>query len=340
MITEWGESPNGTRSCSLSVDDLDSDEEGGVARSTISAPPKLSAGSSNEDEQDDSIAKRDGEIEQELAELDAMSAAEASDPSKLSTGSGLNGDTTVAIRGLPRTFTQQQLMEEINEMGFEGRYDFFYVPLERGQRSNRGFAFVNFVSTEVAEEFYQQMHNKNFDEPTKSVVQVMPAKVQGFEQNAMRFAGLRDPQRRKRQFYSWPMPSQMPGFGNACPSEASYEEAWDPNSMCYVPVMLVDDATYAAAMQTQMFWPVPYDMLNIPEGEDMEAFNMSESDNAVKATEADNAVNAIEDANESECLSAPKSAWEDRFCPSCGEWKLLGNFKFCHACGCCLPQRS
>ena len=59
-------------------------------------------------------------------------------------------DTTLMIRCIPRSFEQCDMMSFIDSKGFAGRYDFFYLPMDARGRANRGFAYINLMSTEAA----------------------------------------------------------------------------------------------------------------------------------------------------------------------------------------------
>merc|ERR1712173_185581 len=58
--------------------------------------------------------------------------------------------TTMMIRNLPTRYTQRQLMEELEALGFEGTFDFFYAPKDFASMRTMGYAFVNFITTEWA----------------------------------------------------------------------------------------------------------------------------------------------------------------------------------------------
>lgn len=103
-------------------------------------------------------------------------------------GGGLSGLMTVMVRYIPSKYTQGKLMNELNSAGFEGTYDFFYLPPDTRNWGNRGFAFINFLSAESAKAFYSKYHGhklKNFE--TTTPIAVLPADVQGFDESARRF---------------------------------------------------------------------------------------------------------------------------------------------------------
>mmetsp|Transcript_25701 Transcript_25701/g.73886 ORF Transcript_25701/g.73886 Transcript_25701/m.73886 type:complete len:354 (+) Transcript_25701:56-1117(+) len=104
-------------------------------------------------------------------------------------GLGLSGCTTVMIRNIPTTFTQNDLMQQLSSCGFGGMFDFIYVPADSRKRKNRGIGFVNFTSKMAADAFYQMFHGtKSMHLTDAKEIFVTPADVQGYEENAERFA--------------------------------------------------------------------------------------------------------------------------------------------------------
>mmetsp|Transcript_23464 Transcript_23464/g.58359 ORF Transcript_23464/g.58359 Transcript_23464/m.58359 type:complete len:411 (-) Transcript_23464:301-1533(-) len=96
------------------------------------------------------------------------------------------GTTTVMIRNIPKNVTQQSLIRELNSSGYADLFDFCYAPIESLQsRQPSGFAFVNFVSPEVAMKFAQDWHHvRRFGAPhNASRLDVSRAVVQGREAN-------------------------------------------------------------------------------------------------------------------------------------------------------------
>lgn len=60
--------------------------------------------------------------------------------------SGETPKTTVLLRNLPSDYTVSSMLELLEDEGFEGCYDFVYVPMDFGSRLCLGYALVNFVS--------------------------------------------------------------------------------------------------------------------------------------------------------------------------------------------------
>eukprot|EP00928_Gymnodinium_smaydae_P029506 TRINITY_DN22202_c0_g1_i1.p1 TRINITY_DN22202_c0_g1~~TRINITY_DN22202_c0_g1_i1.p1 ORF type:complete len:160 (+),score=14.19 TRINITY_DN22202_c0_g1_i1:17-496(+) len=60
--------------------------------------------------------------------------------------------TTVMLMNVPRSYTSTKLMCTIDSEGFAGMYDFIYVPMTAA-RNSKGYAFVNWVSPSIAQQF-------------------------------------------------------------------------------------------------------------------------------------------------------------------------------------------
>jgi hypothetical protein len=100
--------------------------------------------------------------------------------------------TTLMIRHIPCKYSQRKLMKEINDAGYLGHYDFFYLPMDPRSRANRGFAFINLNTPENAKELYRAFDGKKlrfFN--SEKVLAVVPADLQGFEANAAHYASSR-----------------------------------------------------------------------------------------------------------------------------------------------------
>jgi len=68
--------------------------------------------------------------------------------------------TTVMVRNIPTEYTRDMLIELMNSEGFEGDYDFLYLPIDFSSSNANGYAFVNFTSPDDAQRF--QEHFKGF----------------------------------------------------------------------------------------------------------------------------------------------------------------------------------
>lgn len=118
-----------------------------------------------------------------IARLDILKAQELAQG-----GGGLSGYTTIMMRHIPCRYSQGKLAREVNYYGFKGQYDYFYLPMDRRSQSNRGFAFINFLSAEIAEAFYQTFHGKRLQHfNSDKVLMIVPADHQGFEENAAHY---------------------------------------------------------------------------------------------------------------------------------------------------------
>merc|ERR1719321_915775 len=88
--------------------------------------------------------------------------------------------TTLMIRGIPCSFSQDTLMKLIDNVGLKGKYDFFYLPRAGNHGSNLGYAFVNFIDAQCAEHFVATFNGVPLD-PARSmkICTVSPGDIQG-----------------------------------------------------------------------------------------------------------------------------------------------------------------
>jgi hypothetical protein len=66
--------------------------------------------------------------------------------------------TTVVVRNLPFNVTREELLQAVDASGFEGLYDFVYLPHKFKEHRNLGFAFINFANAEMARQFSAMWH--------------------------------------------------------------------------------------------------------------------------------------------------------------------------------------
>lgn len=101
-------------------------------------------------------------------------------------GLGINGSktevTTVMIKGIPCKYSQNRMIQLLDKMGFEGKYDFMYLPHVGKSSSNLGYAFVNFVEAESVPLCTTALDGLQLD-PERSVktCRVIPADIQGLD---------------------------------------------------------------------------------------------------------------------------------------------------------------
>lgn len=96
-----------------------------------------------------------------------------------SVAAGIDKRTTIMIRHIPNKYTQQMLLDEINENHI-GTYDFFYLPIDFKNRCNVGYAFINFMDPRSIIAFYQELNGqrwRNFN--SEKVCTLTYARIQG-----------------------------------------------------------------------------------------------------------------------------------------------------------------
>lgn len=92
--------------------------------------------------------------------------------------------TTLMIRNIPNRYTQTELLEELENIGMGGGFDFLYLPLDRSSRASVGYAFVNFVSYSWAELCRENLEGHTFRLHGKGKQAVVStAHLQGLEAN-------------------------------------------------------------------------------------------------------------------------------------------------------------
>jgi len=121
--------------------------------------------------------------------------------------------TTVMMRNLPNKYTQQMLLGELRDAGFHMQedFDFFYLPMDHCNCANLGYCFINFTKTARANDFagaFSGKRMRRFNSHKTAVI--MPASIQGYEQNytyyiSTRVAQAADPQ--YRPLFLRPLPS-------------------------------------------------------------------------------------------------------------------------------------
>lgn len=99
---------------------------------------------------------------------------------------------TVMMRNIPNKYTQRMLIDEINEAGFDGAYDFLYLPIDKESNANKGYAFLNFLRPDLAYAFKLAYDGKQMAQfKSSKIVSVAPATIQGFDANYEHFSRTR-----------------------------------------------------------------------------------------------------------------------------------------------------
>lgn len=61
--------------------------------------------------------------------------------------------TTIMVKNLPNRVRVENLVEKLDELGFGGRCDYVYMPMDWQTHANKGFAFANFKTAKDALDF-------------------------------------------------------------------------------------------------------------------------------------------------------------------------------------------
>jgi len=95
-----------------------------------------------------------------------------------------SGTTSVMLRNIPNRYTTEEIIEELVAWGFEGAFDFFYLPIDFKTKRNKGYSFLNFCSPILASRFHDTFnHRKLMKYVTQKVLETQPAATQGLEAN-------------------------------------------------------------------------------------------------------------------------------------------------------------
>lgn len=113
------------------------------------------------------------------------------------------GVVTVMVRQLPRQLTQRMFLQEVVRRGFEGLFDFLYLPYDFKKGINVGYGFVNFTNPEYALRFRDSLDGQYLDKYMRmksKAVRVHPAQVQGYEANFRHFSQTKTGQKQDPAF--------------------------------------------------------------------------------------------------------------------------------------------
>jgi hypothetical protein len=123
---------------------------------------------------------------------------------KAKESSGDARPTTMMIRNIPRRYTQEHLLKDLNDLGFTGTFDFLHIPMDKSTSACVGYAFINFMDSAWAAKCIDSFHNYPFNQHqhgSSKMAQVSVARVQGLENNLNQYqssAGNASKQRGRR----------------------------------------------------------------------------------------------------------------------------------------------
>lgn len=122
--------------------------------------------------------------------------------------------TTLMIRNVPNQYHRGHFMQELDRLGFCGKYDFVYLPIDRQTQWNVGYAFVNFESPEECDKCMKAMDGHKFKKldagHQQRYAQVAVAHLQGIEANLTHFQNTAVFSSGSGMLQPWVRPSSMP----------------------------------------------------------------------------------------------------------------------------------
>mmetsp|Transcript_103345 Transcript_103345/g.267292 ORF Transcript_103345/g.267292 Transcript_103345/m.267292 type:complete len:365 (+) Transcript_103345:86-1180(+) len=175
----------------LSLHDMLSDEDmlsrqtsygGGRAEDLLSRQTSTQTGTSEEES--------NGAMKKNFQPYHAQSVPKPENLEAHATVTAAGGTpvTTMMLRNIPNKYTQNTLLQEIDDLGFAGTYDFFYLPMDVHNRSNVGYAFINFLTPIHAERFRRIFSDHRFQRfQSRKISSVCTAHVQGLDANLRHF---------------------------------------------------------------------------------------------------------------------------------------------------------
>lgn len=98
---------------------------------------------------------------------------------------------TVMMKNIPCGCSRSEVVDAIESLGFEGKYEFFYLPTRRC-KSNVGYAFIGFPDPWVAAAFAKAATGYRFESrKSPKTVTIVPARIQGLNETVEHFKGTR-----------------------------------------------------------------------------------------------------------------------------------------------------
>lgn len=197
--------------------------------------------------------------------------------------------TTMMLRNIPSSCTQDQFYELLETIGFRGMVDFLYVPVDFSNERNFGYAFVNFRTAASATEFKERFDGVEMSKcfPTfhcdaedsesagssngalqrqrkakksnrDEVCKVLPAAIQGWEANMQKLCSSHSTHRIGGPEHWHPLFLDASGervnVADRYKPATTTKKALNPNASAFVPMP-------DCARQEDVKSPLPIDML-------------------------------------------------------------------------------
>jgi len=94
------------------------------------------------------------------------------------------GKTTVMIKNIPNDYGRDGLLQLIDDQGFGGMYDYFYLPIDGDRGLNLAYAFINFVDAGNVQAFWNHFNGfKTWHFPSSKQAELSWSKIQGLAAN-------------------------------------------------------------------------------------------------------------------------------------------------------------
>jgi RNA recognition motif-containing protein len=96
--------------------------------------------------------------------------------------------TTYMIRNIPTRFTSITFVRLMEDYGFTNSFNFFYLPMDFRSGKNMGYAFINFVDSQLGLKFINRFNQRRLPVTTsKKVLEISPSRRQGLAENIALF---------------------------------------------------------------------------------------------------------------------------------------------------------
>eukprot|EP00929_Paragymnodinium_shiwhaense_P108895 TRINITY_DN75240_c0_g1_i1.p1 TRINITY_DN75240_c0_g1~~TRINITY_DN75240_c0_g1_i1.p1 ORF type:complete len:422 (+),score=59.44 TRINITY_DN75240_c0_g1_i1:77-1342(+) len=95
--------------------------------------------------------------------------------------------TTLMLRNIPVKYNREMMLEDIDNRGFQGAYDFFYLPIDFQTGNTVGYAFINLIRAVDAQRFQDVYNGLQLSPDSAKICQVGVAKAQGKMKNVEQY---------------------------------------------------------------------------------------------------------------------------------------------------------